>query len=171
MLLLVGGAVYFYSRTATDVVPLWVRHWDEIDVAAIQRDYQPYTVPQMRHLWHKKLVDTYDAQKEVLAQVDKLYPHDPYVARLLALGNPFVDFSDYENALMEQRLQLFSMRLYWEILSPAQRREYLQQRGFPPETTWHAYEEIHLKNDVVYRLNFRISMEQYFYINGTLPKD
>lgn len=114
----------------------------------------------MRHMWHTRLIDTYfgnDAYKEVIAEVDKLYPHDTYVARLLELGSPFVDFSDYENALIVQRLQLFSTRLYWEILSSSQRRVYLQQRGVPPETTWHAYEEILIKNDIVYSLNLRFS--------------
>lgn len=171
MLLLVGGVGYF-CRTATDrnVEDLWIRHWDEIDLPAIRRDYQPWTATQMHTMWEKKLIEKYGGSerfKQMYHHMDKCYPPRKYITRMLELGRPFVEFADYENALLEQRRWLFSTRSYFESLTPARKRAYLQQYGYPKNTSWHTYEEVLLKNDVVNSINFWWSKERDPYMNGT----
>ena len=172
VLLLASGAGYFFysSRTSTDIEALWGRHWDEIDISVIKRDYQPWTATQMHDMWEQKLTEKYGGTekiKQITGVIDELYPPRAYIARMLQLGRPFVDFADYENALLEQRKWLFSTRVHWESLNTEQRETFLQQRGLPGEAKWQDYEEAHLKNDVVYSINFWRSKEQDPSMNGT----
>ena len=171
MLLLVGGAGYFYSRTSTGVEYPWIRHWDEIDLSTIKRDYQPFTVAEMQEMWHDELIFKYGGAERLKQSIGKavdVYPQNTFLARMLELGRPFIGFSDYENALTNQRITLYSTRAYWESLSAAERAIYLAQRGFPPDATWEQYEEVLLKNEVVHSINFLLAIEQDPYMNGTL---
>ena len=134
-----------------------VKHWNELDIAAVRSEYQPYSVMEMREMWGDKLLTKHDGSegfKYVIEQANAVYPVDMYLARMLKLGRPFVDFSDYEDALLYHRLWLYSTRLYWYSLSTAEKSVSLQQRGLPPDTTWAVYEEVLLKTDVVYGINF-----------------
>ena len=88
---------------------------------------------------------------------------------MLEFGRPFVDFSDYEDALTDQRIRLFSTWVYWKSMSATERGASLERRGLPPDAAWEAYEEVLLKSDVVYSINFWRSKQQDPYINGTLP--
>ena len=84
----------------------------------------------MREMWDEKLLTKYggpEKLKRAMGQADEVYPQDTYLTRLLELGRAFVDFSDYEHALLEQRIWLFSTRMYWNILSTAERSAYLEQ--------------------------------------------
>ncbi|MDE0088623.1 MAG: hypothetical protein OXU23_23075 [Candidatus Poribacteria bacterium] len=148
----------------------WVQHWDQLDLAAIQRDYQPYTVAEMREMWEAKLLAKYggaERLKQAIGEADHVYPQDMYLARMLELGRPFVDFSDYEDALTDQRIRLFSTWVYWNTMRVAERSTYLEQRGLLPGTAWETYEEMLLKNDVVDSINFWRSKELDPYIKGT----
>ncbi len=171
VLLLVGGVGYFYNRTPPVIETLWIQHWDEIDLSTIKRDYQPFTVAEMCDMWHDELIIKYGGSERFSQSFGKaidVYPQNTFLARMLELGRPFVDFSDYEDALTNQRITLSSTRGYWENLSAAERVLYLAQRGFPPGATWEHYEEVLLKNEVVHSINFRRSIEQDPYMNGTL---
>ena len=150
----------------------WIKHWDELDLAAIKREYQPYTVAEMREMWNDKLLAKYGGHerlKQAIGEADNVYPQDTYLARMLELGRPFVDFSDYEDALTDQRIELFSTRVYWGNMTVQERVEYLERRGLSSDATWEMYEETLLKNAVVYSINFWRSKEQDPYMNGTLP--
>ena len=116
----------------------WVQHWDQLNLAAIKRDYQPYTVAGMREMWNEKLIAKYggaERLQQAIGQVDDVYPRDTYLARMLELGRPFVDFSDYEDALTDQRIWLFSTRMYWNSMSTAEKAAYLERQGLPPDAT------------------------------------
>ncbi|MDE0481771.1 MAG: hypothetical protein OXI67_04240 [Candidatus Poribacteria bacterium] len=146
-----------------------VQHWDQLDLAAIKRDYQPYTVAEMREMWEAKLIVKYggaERLKQAVGEANHVYPQDMYLARMLELGRPFVDFSDYEDALTDQRIRLFSMRMYWNSMSTTERAIYLKRQGLPPDATWNIYEETLLKNDVVDSINFWRSKELDPYIKG-----
>ena len=149
----------------------WMRHWDQLDLAAVKRHYQPYTLTEMREMWNQKLVVKYggpERLKQAIGEAGEVYPQDKYLARMLQLGRPFIDFSDYKDALTDQRIWLFSTRVYWESMRAAERASYLERQGLPPDATWDVYEEMMLKNDVVYSINFWRSKEQDPYMNGTL---
>ncbi len=147
----------------------WIKHWNQLDLTAIKRDYQPYTVAEMREMWEAKLLAKYggaERLKQAIGQADDVCPQHTYLARMLKLGRPFVDFSDYEDALTDQRIRLFSMRMYWNTMSTTERSTYLERQGLPTDATWDMYEELLLKNDVVDSINFWRSKELDPYIKG-----
>ena len=151
----------YRSRSAPELLTSgksqWVQYWNELDIAAVRSEYQPYSVMEMREMWDDKLLTKHDGSegfKHVMEQADAVYPVDTYLARMLKLGRPFVDFSDYEDALLYHRLWLYSTRLYWYSLSTAEKSASLQRHGLPTDTTWAVYEEVLLKTDVVYGINF-----------------
>lgn len=151
--------------------PQWVKHWDELDIAVVKRNYQPYTVAEMCDMWNDKLIARYGGYerfKQAIGKADEVYPQDIYLARLLELGRPFVEFTDYEDALTEQRCWIYSTRIYWESMDAVERTEYLEHHGLPLDTKWDMYEETLLKNSVVYSINFRRAIDQDPYMNGTL---
>ena len=148
-----------------------VQHWDEIDLAAVKRNYQPYTVAEMCDMWNDKLIlryGGYERFKQAIGEAYAVYPQNTFLALLLKLGRPFIDFSDYEDALTEQRCWVYSTRVYWESMNAVERTEYLERHGLPLDTKWDMYEETLLKNIVVYNINFRRAIEQDPYMNGTL---
>ena len=151
----------YRSRSAPELLTSgksqWVQYWNELDIAAVRSEYQPYSVMEMREMWGDKLLTKHGGSegfKHVMEQADAVYPVDTYLARMLKLGRPFVDFSDYEDALLYHRLWLYSTRLYWYSLSTAEKSASLQRHGLPPDATWAVYEEVLLKTDVVYGINF-----------------
>ncbi len=147
----------------------WAQHWDELNLAAIKRDYQLYTVAEMQEMWEAKLIAKYggaERLKQAIGEADHVYPQNTYLARMLELGRPFVDFSDYEDALTDQRIRLFSTWMYWNTMSTTEKFAYLERRGLSPDTAWEAYEKVLLKNDVVDSINFRRSKELDPYMKG-----
>ena len=48
-------------------------------------------------------------------------------------------------------------------MSTAEKAAYLERQGLPPDATWDVYEEMMLKNDVVYSINFWLSKEHDSY--------
>ena len=151
----------YRSRNVPELLTLgntqWVQHWNELDIAAVRSEYQPYSVMEMREMWDDKLLMKHDGSegfKHVMEQTNTVYPVDTYLARMLKLGRPFVDFSDYEDALLYHRFWLYSTRLYWYSLSTAEKSASLQRNGLPTGGTWAVYEEVLLKTDVVYGINF-----------------
>ena len=169
LVLLIAAAVCFYLY----VMPShraalksdderWIRQWDQLDINAVRREYQPYTVAEMNELWQIKLLDKYGYSEEfvgMMQKINKVYPQDTYLSKMLELGRPFIDFSDYETALTEQRRWLYAKRLYWGIMNTEHRCDYLLNRGLPCDATWEMLEDSILKDDVVNSLNFWRSKE------------
>lgn len=131
----------------------WFKHWDELDLAEVKKYYQRYTVTEMRIIWDEKLHAKY-GNYEGKEYADVVYPWDTYLARLLELGHPFVDFSDYESALDARMCTLIPARTYWHIINTVERTASLTARGLPPGTTWEIYEESLIKQIVVCRINW-----------------
>ena len=147
----------------------WITQWDQLDITTVRRDYQPYTVAEMNELWQTQLFEKYryaEAFVGMMQKVDKVYPQNTYLVRMLKLGRPFIDFSDYESALTEQRRWLYAKRLYWDIMNTEQRCDYLFHHGLPCDATWEMLEDSIVKNDVVNSLNFWRSKEIDPYMKG-----
>ena len=176
LVIIVSVSIYIYKSSSSLDLTLarsrsvekfrWVQHWDQLDLTTVKKEYQPYTIAEMREMWDEKLVTKYGGV--AIGKVDEYYPQERYLARMFELGRPFVDFTDYKDALTEQRICLFSARVYWESMNTDERGVYLQHRGFPPNATWEMCEETLLKNDVVYSINLWQSKQQDPYMNGTL---
>lgn len=166
---IVSVSIYTYkSGSRSTEKSQWITQWDELDIAVVKRRYQPHTVAKMQEMWHEKLIDKYGGAerfKQAIGKADDVYPQDTYLARMLDFGRPFVDFSDYENALTEQRIGVASTRIYWENMSTDERSRYLEQRGVPSDATWEMVEETLLKDDVVQSVNFWRSKQQDPYMN------
>ncbi len=182
LVVIVSVSIYIYKssnssqdasqrRSHISEKPQWVQHWDEIDLAAIKRDYQPYTVAEMCDMWNDKLIARYGGYerfKQAIGEADAVYPKETFLAKMLEFGRPFIDFSDYEDALTEQRCWVYSTRVYWESMNAVERTKYLERHGLPLGTKWDMSEETLLKIIVVYSINFRRAIEQDPYMNGTL---
>ncbi len=131
----------------------WFRHWEDLDLATVKRFYQRYTVDEMRMLWDVKLQDKF-GNYAGKALADTVYPWDTYLTRLMELGHPFIDFSDYESALDTQMGLLLPARTYWQTMNRDERDVYINTFGLSQDTTWEAYEEYLIKQRVVYRINW-----------------
>lgn len=131
----------------------WFRHWDDLDLAIAKRFYQRYTVDEMRMLWDVKLQDRF-GNYACKALADTVYPWDTYLTRLLELGHPFVDFSDYESALDTQMGLLMPAHTYWHTMNRDEREVYINTFGLSQDTSWETYEEYLIKQRVVYRINW-----------------
>ncbi len=130
LLFIVAVAVVYYLDAMPFGVPEpeehhWITDWEVLDLPEIKRAYQPYTVVQMHALWHPQLIAKYGHSEsfvDMMRELDRVYPPDIFLARMLALGSPFIAYSDYETALTEQRRYLYSTLLYWDILDISERR-------------------------------------------------
>ncbi len=131
----------------------WFKHWDQLDLAIVKRYYQRYTVAEMRIIWDEKM-HAKSGNFEGREHADAVYPWDTYLTRLLELGYPFVDFSDYENALYTRMCILIPTRTYWHTINISAKGEYLKVRGLSADTTWTTYEESLIKKIVVCRINW-----------------
>lgn len=169
MLFIAAVAVCFYLYAMTSHRAAlksdderWITQWDQLHITTVRSDYQPYTVAEMNELWQTQLLDRYGYSEEfvgMMQKIDQVYPQDAYLSKMLELGRPFIDFSDYETALTEQRRWLYATRLYWDVMNTKQRCDYLLNRGLPCDATWDMLEDSILKNDVVNSLNFWRSKE------------
>ena len=170
----VAGCFYLYTVTShlgaqksEDI--LWITEWDKLDITAVRKEFQPYTVAEMNELWHTQLCEKYrysDEFRGMMQTVDKVYPQDTYLVRLLELGRPFIDFADYETALTEERRWLYSMQLQWDIMNTEQRCDYLLNRGLPSDATWEMLEDSILKINVVNSIILWRSKEIDPYMKG-----
>ena len=132
---------------------MWFKHWDEINLDVVKEFYQRYTLDEMQILWHGKLFNKY-GNWERLTDAGTFSPWNVYLERLLELGHPFLDFSDYESALETRMCVLAPTHTYWRTLNITERETYLNARGLSPNTTWETYEVYLIKQSVVYRINW-----------------
>ena len=131
----------------------WFKDWDHLDLAVVRKFYQRHTFAEMQILWDVQVLEKFGnaAGKE---HANTFYSWDVYIARLLELGHPFLDFSDYESSLETLICTLFPARTYRATLDRSARETYLNSHGFPSGTTWESYEEFLLKQAVVRRINW-----------------
>ncbi len=138
-------------RSATGFA--WFKHWDQLNLAVVKKFYQRYTVDEMQILWDVQLLDK-SGNYEGKEYADTVYPWEAYLTRLLELGHPFLDFSDYESALDTRMGILIPTRTYWHTITTIEREAYMNARGLPPDTTWESYQEYLIKQIVVTRINW-----------------
>ncbi len=178
LLFIIAVAVVYYLDAMPFGVPEpedhhWITDWENLDIPTVKRTYQPYTVAQMNDLWHPQLLAKYGHSEsfvDIMRDLDRVYPPDIFLSRMLALGSPFIAYSDYEKALTEQRRYLYSVRLYWDILDISARRIYVSHRGLPPDASWETLESDILKSEVINGLNYWHSVELDTTLSDYRPK-
>lgn len=138
------------SRSTKDFA--WFKNWEQLDLPIVKKFYQRYTAYEMQVLWDVKLFAKF-GNYEGREHAETVYPWDMYIARLLELGHPFLDFSDYESALETRMCILIPTRTYWRTMNRTEREAYLSVRGLPSDTLWETYQEYLIKQIVVYCIN------------------
>ena len=137
------------------------RAWEALDLAAIKRKYQPYTIAEMREIWDGKYrqhcgpFGNFPPGESPVEKADSIYPRDEWLKRSLDLGRPFVTFSDYRNTL-GSREGFIRQREKWEAegeFVPYSRNERITALQLPPDTTWEEYIDVSLKFTIVGRVN------------------
>ncbi len=157
LIVVVIGIVYVSTQRKPELRSsrgfAWVKHWDELELGTVKKNYQRYTVDEMRILWDVKLHDKFGSYSGK-AHAETVYPWDAYLARLLELGHPFIDLSDYESALDTRMSLLIRTRTYWQTMNRDERDAYINTLGLSPDASWEKYEESLIKQIVVYRINW-----------------
>lgn len=136
------------------------RAWEALDLAAIKRKYQPYTIAEMREMWDGKYLQhcgpfgNFPPGESPVEKADNVYPRDEWLERALNLGRPFVTFSDYRNAL-GSRIGFNRQREWWAGPEFVYSRDVkINTLHLLPDTTWEEYIDMSLKFGIVHRVNF-----------------
>ena len=142
--------------TTTSTSQKFQHPWNRLNLAAIRRDYQKYTVAEMRAMWDAPYLNMYGGKTQAFAEADRAYPRDIWLARLLDLGHPFVKFSDYKSVLI-LRQHLIWDRESWE---QGYAKSSIAARGLPPDTPWEPYEDSLIKSRIVSMINQQRALEK-----------
>lgn len=127
-----------------------LRAWDTLDLNEIRKKYQPYTVQEMIEKWDDRYMDR---PPEILAQKERYevyYPKEQWLQRLYDNGFPFLDFGHYKMAF-DTRARCVWSKEYFE--DPEARTDRLDGYLLPPDATFEELEEVHIKFDIVSRIN------------------
>ncbi len=151
--------------------------WERIvDVAAVKRDWQPYTIAEMHELWwHDELGIHWQKYQ---GWIEDIYPHDEWLQRCMDLGHPLLAGYNYRSALGIRR-SLHSEREDFNNLDPYDfktpdytvRDSLLSELGIPAGSniTWEAYEDLFIKSKVIAQYIFeREYRTDPNYIGGTV---
>lgn len=127
--------------------------WEKLDLIAIKRDRQPYSIKEMNDMWWSEL---YGKENK---WIEAIYPRDEWLQRYMDLGYPFLDISAYKTAL-HHRKELERKSEEFHNLEPVDPEDpdythkvrALRWIGIPTEThiSWEEYEENFMKRKVVY---------------------
>ena len=142
------------------------RAWERLDLAAIKKKYQPYTVAEMNEMWHSDYLEFGLSTAEREAAAEEYYPKDQWLEDLMAIGHPFAAESEYNLALGRRMGMMDPTRDTWNngipeydpetgrLRQPGKSKEnYLQSLELPPDTTWEEYVEMHNKFSIVRLMN------------------
>lgn len=143
----------------TDKVPTKhpiLRAWENLDLAAIKRNYQPYTVPEMIAKWEEKYL-TFEypphdkAAQHRLAQVEAYWPKEKWLQYLMDLGYPLHDASHYKMASDVRDQTLFIHKKAYDY--PNTRVDDIAGFKLSADASWEEVEELNIKFNIVARLN------------------
>ena len=136
------------------------RAWERLDLAAIKRKYQPYSIVEMREMWDGKYrqhcgpFGNFPPGESSVEKADSVYPRNEWLKRALELGHPFVTFSDYRNVL-GSRAGFNRQRERWAGSEFVYSRDVkFNALHLPSDTTWEEYIDASLKFAIVGRINF-----------------
>ncbi len=121
--------------------------WERIDIDIVKKKYQPHTVEEMNTMWSLKYKTEVPSSKR--SKLDKAYPQDKWLKRNISLGQPIVNYSDYQMVL-RRRVFMLNRRDLWRVVSAEDRLAMCKSLQLPPEIdTWKEYEDAYLKSWIV----------------------
>ena len=117
--------------------------WERIDLETVRKKYQPYSIAEMHKIWAQDYSNQISSDKK--AKLDKVYPPTAWLKRNLALGQPIVNYSDYQ-VVLQRRMYMVNRKDLWRAVGPEDRAKMRKNLQLPPEVdTWKEYEEAFLK--------------------------
>ena len=141
------------------------RAWELLDLDAIKKKYQPYTVAEMNEMWYNDRIRYGSSEEEATAE--EYYPLDKWLEDLMALGHPFMEEMYYDMALGRHLGMTLNARESWNSGIPKydsdtgdlvpwggfSKENYLAEFELPSDTTWDEFVEIQNKFSVVRLMN------------------
>ncbi len=134
-----------------------LRVWDNLDLAAIKRDYQPHTVPEMIEKWEEEYKTFENPSRGLVARGEDYWPKEAWLQHLLDNGYPFLIFGQYKMA-SDLRFQMLQDKS--EFDNPETRLNILKGYRLPEDATWEELEEVRIKFSIVARLNTQRAVDR-----------
>ncbi len=125
-----------------------LRQWKDLDLAAIRKNYQPFTVSEMIEKWDEKY-EFYEGGGALAASVESLNPKNEWLEHLRNWGNPFLDFGHYKMAVSKRYGMLWAKRDFDKL---GGRANVLSGYRLPSDATWEELEEVIIKYFIVARI-------------------
>ena len=141
------------------------RAWERLDLTAIKKKYQPYTLTEMNEMWHSRLLDRFGPNLEDVEEAEGFYPLNKWLEDLMGLGHPFMHIGHYQLAFDRRLGMVGPTREGWyngipeydpvmdEIEYNGTKAGYLDELKLPSDTTWEEYIEMDNKFSVVRLMN------------------
>lgn len=121
--------------------------WERIDIDIVRKKYQPHSVDEMNKMWSSRYETEVPANRR--NKLDKAYPQNSWLKLNISLGQPLVNYSDYQMVL-QRRVFMINRRDLWRVVSPEDRQAMRKSLQLPPEIdTWKEYEDAYLKSWIV----------------------
>lgn len=132
-----------------------LRIWENLDLAAIKRDYQPYTVPEIIEKWHEGYMNferPYRNQKSRnrFERLEAYWPREEWLQHLMDNGFTFSRPVHYTFAFNARDQALMAKDKYD---NPETRADLLSGLRLPADATWEEVEDVRIKFDIVSQLN------------------
>ena len=122
--------------------------WERLDLEAIKRKYQPYTVAEMQEMWAQWYRGEFPESRYPY-ELDEAYPQVKWLERNLALGQHFVKWSDYR-LVLQRRIYMVNHQRKWSSASVDEKEFMLKSLDLPSSVdTWEEYEDAYLKFYIV----------------------
>ena len=147
------------------------RAWERLDLAAIKQKYQPYTVAEMKEMWHFDYLEYGRlSTDEEEATAEAHYPADQWLEDLLNLGHPFMNSGHYDLALGRRIGMMGPTREDWDTGEPRyypsgglmggfSKAGLLKKLELPSDTTWDEYVQMTNKFSIVRLMNVLLAQE------------
>ncbi len=134
-----------------------LRIWENLDLAAIKRDYQPYTVPEIIEKWHEGYMNferPYRNQKSRnrFERLETYWPREEWLQHLMDNGFTFSRPVHYTFAFNARDQALMAKDKYD---NPETRANLLSGLRLPTDATWEEVEDVRIKFDIVSQLNLQ----------------
>ncbi len=134
-----------------------LRVWENFDLAAIKRDYQPYTVQEIIEKWHEGYMNferpyQNSRSRARFERLEAYWPREEWLQHLMDNGFPFSRPVHYTFAF-NARDQALMVKDKFD--NPETRSDLLSGYRLPEDATWEEMEDLSIKFSIVTDLNLQ----------------
>lgn len=127
-----------------------LRAWENLDLEAIKRDYQPYTVSEIIEKWDEGFMEWENPSKERIAKWEAYMPKEKWLQHLMEHGYPFIRPVNYTLAFAALGKVLMAKD---DFDNSETRTRILQGCGMSANASWEELEEVVFKWELVASIN------------------